>query len=1559
MQKKLAQAQTLLKNKNAVPDKAIKILRALEKKGKSSLMLNHLMGIALLRKGMYKSAISYLHKAQSSDAIEPETFHLISVCYYNTGKFERALEFGNKAVELKKDYVEAWINIGDSYRAIADLDNAMKAFSEANKLDQTNPSIAYRIGSIYLEQGDLKKARELYTITIQMNPKYMEAYLGQSAIYLKIQDYKKAVEIIKEALKINPKNRIANIQLAIAYKDWGKYDEAIRLNEQLLQSKPKDGRLRINYALCLLEMGKFEEAEKHYLQALKDVPEASESLSNYLMGIHYNPRRTKDEIYKAHLLWDRHFAPKKRNKRPIPADISLNKKLKIGFISGGFRKHPVGWMITRALEHLPENQFEIYGYNTHSMYDSLSLRIKKICHKWTSVIGYTDEVIAKLIRDDQIDILVELSGHSAFNRLKTVALEPAPITVKWVGGLFNTSGMKSMDYLLTDYNESPFGEESYYTEKLVRLPNDYVCYEPPEYDIEVGKLPALYNGYITFGCFNNPSKINDELIKQWAHILHSVKGSKLLLKSKQYSTKRFVNHITELFSKYGIDKERLNFEGYAYHEDLLATYHKVDIALDPWPYSGGLTTCEALWMGVPVVTCAGPTFAGRHSVTHLNNTGNTDWVTENWEDYRSKVIELASNIDELESIRSKLRIKLVQSPLCDGARFGVHLSMAFREMWKQRVNGYANNLSEGEWQDHINIEPISDAKWNNLYEKNNTYIETAHISSYSELDTLSNLKLALPKSKENYTHYTLIERGNISKTFQQIVKHILSEGDCAIEIGAGYGGITVELANIVGEKGHILSLEPNPQIIPYLKETRRINKFHQVEIIEAAALDKTGYACLAIGSIEEHSEIRDDDALPISTLTIDSLIKDFDLKSLNFLLIDAVGGWQKIIAGASDLITRKKAVICIGNYDELQLQSINEALKYGYTFYEYIEEVGVLSVISPEQNSSTKWIFALTDEWEKLLTKKGFIFENKKVHIGPLEVNTYKTSNQPWENDFKSQWEFTPQNEAEVKYFEALNYLHIVNKNKEFSPSKKALLSVEAATLLLDLYSSNQQNISIICSLSRAFINIGKHKDAASILKNAFQLIFSSNIDLDISLPFVLPLEIQEKGVVQTNPKNWLKVKIAEAWLLLMRDSTYFLTDKDISLLKQLDGNPDALPIISTIAQELLPKGAITVYKPKVKTLSGKFVHIVFNHVYAQSLNDLLVHVNAHTKQEHYLFLEKHTAIENFYVDYSNNQKIEVFDKHNDLDKIKKLCDAQDIDAVFFHGLFFDWQKKLVKSIGLKKHIGWIMWGGDLYNPIKSNYPMRYLAGMIDSIHTSVEGDFKMFKDVYGDKESYMFGYPYAGLYGAFELETVKQDPPLIILGNSGDIENKHIEVLEVLANKKDIKDFKIVIPAAYNLINSYEGKIQEAIDSLGLRDNTIIQKDFIKPDEYIQLMTSASIFIGAHDRQQAVGNILGSIYGGNRTIIKKNISIHGEMKINPSWVLFQKLGFQIEDYDQFKYVETLKEIPTVNEDQLRKQQQIIRNDFGIQKRSDQLIDSCTKILNQIHNDRYKLIESL
>jgi predicted O-linked N-acetylglucosamine transferase (SPINDLY family) len=292
----------------------------------------------------------------------------------------------------------------------------------------------------------------------------------------------------------------------------------------------------------------------------------------------------------------------------------------------------------------------------------------------------SDAAVAERIRDDCLDILVDLSGHGDGGRLLVIARRPAPVQVKWVGGLFNTTGIDVIDYLLSDGIETPPGDERWYTERNVRLPDGYVSYDPPADAPPVGPLPALANGHVTFGCFNNFAKVNDGVIELWCALMRELDGSRLILKAKQLADPPLRARLFEAFEQRGIGGGRVELLAHSPHADLLATYNRIDIALDPYPYSGGLTTCEALWMGVPVITLLGPTFAGRHSASHLTNVGLADWIVADREAYAETAVSWAQDLPRLARLREDLRDRVRRSPLCDHPRFARNLESAFRQM---------------------------------------------------------------------------------------------------------------------------------------------------------------------------------------------------------------------------------------------------------------------------------------------------------------------------------------------------------------------------------------------------------------------------------------------------------------------------------------------------------------------------------------------------------------------------------------------------------------------------------------------------------------------------------------------------------------------------------------------------------------------------------------------------------------------------------------------------------------------------------------------------------------
>jgi protein O-GlcNAc transferase len=364
---------------------------------------------------------------------------------------------------------------------------------------------------------------------------------------------------------------------------------------------------------------------------------------------------------------------------PNPPDPG--RRLRLGLLSGALKTHPVGWLTVAGFEALDPAGFEIVCLGPRTAGDPMAGRFGAIASAWHDTDRMDDAALVAFARAQQIDVLIDLGGYGDAGRLAAASRRLAPVQVKWVGMQAHTTGLPAIDWFLTDRWETPESHAGFYTERLLRLPDGYVCYSPPPHAPAVGPLPALASGRITFGCFNNLAKVNPATIAAWCDILHGVAGSRLVLKALPLDDTDTAGRMRDAFARHGIGGDRLVLRGGSTHRALMGQYNDIDIVLDPFPYSGGLTTCEALWMGVPTVTMPGQSFASRHSTSHLTNVGLADWVAADAAAYRALALAKAADPPALAALRAGLRARVRASPLCDTRRFGHHLGTALRFAW--------------------------------------------------------------------------------------------------------------------------------------------------------------------------------------------------------------------------------------------------------------------------------------------------------------------------------------------------------------------------------------------------------------------------------------------------------------------------------------------------------------------------------------------------------------------------------------------------------------------------------------------------------------------------------------------------------------------------------------------------------------------------------------------------------------------------------------------------------------------------------------------------------------
>lgn len=532
------------------------------------------------------------------------------------------------------------------------------------------------------QEGRLNEAANMYGEVVKRDNKHAAAYANLGYTFLDMREAELAETMLQVSLALEPNNAYAFDLLGVSRHQLGRPEEAIECFNKCLEIEPEHSSALNNLGNAYNDLGRIDEALECYRKAGELNP-CTQILSNVLLAMHYSDNYSPEEIFEEHVKWNRLLAD------PLTPDViehnntpDADKKLKVGFVSGNFARHPAGYMTIGAIEALDREQIEVYLYSATPGRDDMTVRFNDTADVWRSVVGLPDVTIADMARTDGIDILIDMTGHAAKNKLLAFAFKPAPIQIKWVGGQFNTTGMTTMDYFLSDNVETPDGVDKWYTEKIIRMPNDYVCYDPPAYAANIAPLPALKNGHITFGCFNNLMKVQDPVIDLWCEILNEIPTARLVLKSKQLNDDNVRAKFEKKFTDRNMPLDRIELRKSSLHHELFAQYNDIDIALDPFPYTGGLTTVEALWMGVPVITRPGHTFASRHAASHLTTVGLSDWVCEDLEAYKAKAIEWAGNLDGLAKLREGLRAQVAGSPLCDNHQFARDLEIALRTVWK-------------------------------------------------------------------------------------------------------------------------------------------------------------------------------------------------------------------------------------------------------------------------------------------------------------------------------------------------------------------------------------------------------------------------------------------------------------------------------------------------------------------------------------------------------------------------------------------------------------------------------------------------------------------------------------------------------------------------------------------------------------------------------------------------------------------------------------------------------------------------------------------------------------
>ena len=596
--------------------------------------------------GRRQEAEAFCRQALDLDPNNAETCNNLAGIIYKQERFSEAEAFCCQALKLKPDYAEAHNNLGSALEELGQLEDAMASYRRA----------------------------------LEYKPDFAEAHNNLGNVLNGLGRFNDAVASYRRALEIRPDYAEANNNLGATLEDLGRTDKAEASHRRALEYKPDFAEAHNNLGNVLSDQGRFAEAEASHRRALEIKPDYAEAQSNLLFCLNYHPDLSAEEIYRAYQEYDVSFGiPLRSTWRTHTNDKTPNRRLRVGYVSPDFRYHSCRSFLEPLLAHHDKTRVEVYAYAEMKKADDVTARYQGYAEHWIPTKGVSDEALAERIRNDGIDILVDLAGHTAGNRLSVFACKPAPVSLSWLGYGY-TTGLSAIDYYLTDAASVPAGSEGLFAEQPWRIVTPAHSYRPTAGMGEVSDLPAHRRGYITFGTLTRSVRINHHTIRVWSELLKRVDGSRLVIDSLNFKDPAMQARLAARFAAHGIVRERLELGYHSPPWDVLAG---IDIGLDCFPHNSGTTLFESLYLGVPFITLAGRPSVGRLGSSILRGIGHPEWIAGSEGEYVDRAAELATDLGRLAVQRAALRTEMERSPLLDEAGFARKVEDAYRQMWQR------------------------------------------------------------------------------------------------------------------------------------------------------------------------------------------------------------------------------------------------------------------------------------------------------------------------------------------------------------------------------------------------------------------------------------------------------------------------------------------------------------------------------------------------------------------------------------------------------------------------------------------------------------------------------------------------------------------------------------------------------------------------------------------------------------------------------------------------------------------------------------------------------------
>lgn len=679
---------------------------------------HHIQGDGYVHSGQWKQALRQFEKAVRYAPHLPNFNYTHGIALCRLGRLDEAIGAFRRELTIVPDHAFAQAELGICLAQTGHTRECIPHLIQALNRSPGMPVAQFSLGVALLTENRSREAIDAFDRTLGLHGAYGDIYRLRGLAYAMEGDNERSAEDLRAAAALDSKSYQAllslgtqlgkkerDLQAGVLFEMAAKlapnialpqfvfgqflllnrrFERGLSFIDRAIKLDSRQANFHFAKGFGLLGQGRVEEALTCYRHAIKLDPNNTIMAGDMLFVLQHKPGITRSELLQAHMRWAalaRPGAP--RDRLSFDNDPDAARKPRIGIVSADLHRHAVSHLTLRAFERLAALGYEIFCYKTDRRRpdDEFSDRYKAFAKSWRDVSGLDDQALAALIAEHKIDVLFDLAGHTSGNRLSLFAMRAAPIQLSWAGYV-GTVGLDTYDGLIADPIEVPSAHDEFYVEPVIRLPDCYVCYQPPPGAPEVGPLPYATTGTFTFGCFNRPAKLNTEVARAWTRILKQAPNARILMVYGGLNEKSTQEAVYRILQNGGLSRDRVDLIGETEQEKLLQAYNeKVDLALDPFPYSGGVTTLEAMWMGVPTITCVGDTFAGRHSATHLSTAGLTEFCTYSVDDYVALAVDWTRRPHELAVLRAGLREKVAASPLTDDVRFGKNLDAALTRLW--------------------------------------------------------------------------------------------------------------------------------------------------------------------------------------------------------------------------------------------------------------------------------------------------------------------------------------------------------------------------------------------------------------------------------------------------------------------------------------------------------------------------------------------------------------------------------------------------------------------------------------------------------------------------------------------------------------------------------------------------------------------------------------------------------------------------------------------------------------------------------------------------------------